>query len=152
MFNQHILFRFICFVFLALLSSCSEEKPIIPEQEKDFCTSIHRNDSLTLSKELAPVAELMQNKTGVYVLEDGDGAMVTRAWLSEYAEKTMDIQYFIFATDNVGLIACDYIVRAADRGVKVRILIDDIMVEAGPHDILTLDSHENISIKIYRPI
>lgn len=144
--------RVLTFITLAvILSSCSEEKPIIPEQKKDFCASIHRNDSLTLSKELEPVAELMQNKTGVFVLEDGDGAMVTRAWLSEYAEKTMDIQYFIFATDNVGLIACDYIVRAADRGVKVRILIDDIMVEAGPHDILTLDSHENISIKIYNP-
>lgn len=77
--------------------------------------------------------------------------MVARAWLSEYAEKTIDVQYFIFSTDNVGLIACDYLVRAADRGVKVRILIDDIMVEAGPHEILTMDSHENIEIKIYNP-
>ena len=62
----------------------------------------------------------MQNSTGVYVLEDGGGSMVARAWLSEYAEKTIDIQYFIFSTDNVGLIACDYLVRAADRGVPAR--------------------------------
>ena len=46
----------------------------------------------------------MEKKTGVYVLEDGDGSMVARAWLSEYAEKTIDVQYFIFSTDNVGLI------------------------------------------------
>ncbi len=149
--NRNILFKVLSYGLIPLVISCSEEKPTIPEQEKDFCASIHRNDSLSLSKELEPVKELMQNKTGVYVLEDGDGAMVTRAWLSEYAEKTMDIQYFIFSMDNVGLIACDYIVRAADRGVKVRILVDDIMVEAGPHEILTLDSHENISIKIYNP-
>jgi phosphatidylserine/phosphatidylglycerophosphate/cardiolipin synthase-like enzyme len=71
--------------------------------------------------------------------------------LAEYAEKTIDIQYFIFSPDNVGLIACDYLVRAADRGVKVRLLVDDIMVEAGVHEILTLDSHENIDIKIYNP-
>jgi len=135
----------------AILTSCSENKTEIPEQKKDFCIEIHKNDSTTLSKELAPVAELMQNKTGVYVLEDGGGSMVTRAWLSEYAEKTIDIQYFIFSTDNVGLIACDYLVRAADRGVKVRILVDDIMVDVGAHEILTLDSHENISIKIYNP-
>lgn len=95
--------------------------------------------------------DLMQTKTGVYVLEDGAGAMVTRAWLTEYAEKSIDIQYFIFSTDNVGLIACDYLVRAADRGVKVRIIVDDIMVDAGIQDILTMDSHENISIKIYNP-
>ena len=93
----------------------------------------------------------MAEKTGVHVLEDGAGSMVTRAWLTEYAEKTIDIQYFIFSTDNVGLIACDYLVRAADRGVKVRILVDDIMVDATVEDVLTLDSHENIDIKIYNP-
>lgn len=63
----------------------------------------------------------------------------------------MDIQYFIFSLDNVGLIACDYIVRAADRGVKVRILVDDIMVDADIDEVLTLDAHENIEIKIYNP-
>lgn len=137
-------------IYVALIS-CSQNTIEIPEQKKDFCSSIHCHDSTTLSKELQPVADLMQNKTGVYVLEDGDGSMVTRAWLSEYAEKTIDIQYFIFSTDNVGLIACDYLVRAADRGVQIRILVDDIMVEAGPHEILTMDSHKNISIKIYNP-
>ncbi len=134
-----------------LVSACGEEKELLPEQEKGFCEKIHRNDSLSLSKELKGLEDSLQTKTGVYVLEDGDAAMTARAWLSEYAEKTMDIQYFIFATDNVGLIACDYIVRAADRGVKVRILVDDIMVEAGVHDILTMDSHENIEIKVYNP-
>lgn len=93
----------------------------------------------------------MKNKTGVYVLEEGDGSMIARAWLSEHAERSIDIQYFIFSTDNVGLIACDYLVRAADKGVKVRILVDDIMVDAGPHEILTMDSHPNIEIKIYNP-
>lgn len=138
-------------IIVCLLNSCSEPKTEIPEQTKDFCASIHRSDSTSLSKELEPVNQMLDDKTGVYVLEDGDGSMVTRAWLSEYAEKTIDIQYFIFSTDNVGLIACDYLVRAADRGVKVRILVDDIMVEAGPREILAMDSHENIDIKIYNP-
>ena len=93
----------------------------------------------------------MESQTGVYVLEDGSGSMVARAWLTEYAEKTIDIQYFIFSTDNVGLIACDYLIRAADRGVKVRIIVDDIMVDADAEDILMFNSHENISVKIYNP-
>lgn len=134
-----------------LLISCSKKKTKLPTQKINFCERIHRNDTISLSKELASFSELMENKTGVYVLEDGGGSLVTRAWLCEYAEKTIDIQYFIFSTDNVGLIACDYLVRAADRGVKVRILIDDIMVDAGIGDILTLDSHENITIKVYNP-
>ncbi len=137
---------------ILIFSSCSEEKlDTIPEQKFDFCKSIHRDSSTSLSKELEPLKDSMANKTGVYVLEDGGTSLVARAWLSEYAEKTIDIQYFIFSTDNVGLIACDYLVRAADRGVKVRILVDDIMVEAGINDILTMDSHENIDIKIYNP-
>jgi putative cardiolipin synthase len=137
---------------ILLAASCSEEKQdLIPEAKSDFCSRIHRDTSTSLSKELEPLKDSMQNKTGVYVLEDGGNALLTRAWLSEYAEKTIDIQYFIFSTDNVGLIACDYLVRAADRGVKVRILVDDIMVEAGVHEILTMDSHENIEIRIYNP-
>jgi phosphatidylserine/phosphatidylglycerophosphate/cardiolipin synthase-like enzyme len=124
---------------------------IVPAQTSDFCSRIHTNDTSRLSTELMPFEELIRTKTGVYVLEDGGGSLITRAWLCEHAEKTIDIQYFIFSTDNVGLIACDYLVRAADRGVQVRIIVDDIMVEAGIHEILTIDSHKNISIRIYNP-
>lgn len=138
-------------VAIILLASCSQVKDKALISETDFCSSIHRNDSISLSGELEDISDLMKTKSGVYVLEDGGNAMVTRAWLSEYAEKSIDIQYFIFSTDNVGLIACDYLVRAADRGVKVRILVDDIMVDADIQDVLTLDSHENITIKIYNP-
>jgi phosphatidylserine/phosphatidylglycerophosphate/cardiolipin synthase-like enzyme len=143
--------KFCVFSFCILLASCSQTKNNSVLNENDFCSKIHRNENVSLSKELESVSQLMKNKTGVYVLEDGGGSLVTRAWLSEYAEKTIDIQYFIFSTDNVGLIACDYLVRAADRGVKVRILVDDIMVDADIEDVLTLDSHENISIKVYNP-
>lgn len=137
------------FIVLILITACKQD--IKETAQTDFCSTIHRNDSLTLTNQLEEVAEVMETKTGVYVLEDGSGSMVARAWLSEYAEKTIDIQYFIFSTDNVGLIACDYLVRAADRGVKVRILVDDIMVDADAEDILVFNSHENISVKIYNP-
>ena len=138
-------------LIIFLIAACSRQKDAIPEQTSDFCSSIHRNDSISLTEELEGLNELMKTKTGVYVLEDGAGSIVSRAWLTDYAEETIDIQYFIFSTDNVGLIACDYLVRAADRGVKVRILVDDIMVDAQLEDIVTMDSHKNIDIKIYNP-
>lgn len=130
---------------------CSAEKRVFKEHDKEFCLEIHRDSTITLSEQLAPVEELMSHKTGVYSLEEGDIAMVARAWLSEYAEKTIDIQYFIFSMDNVGIIAVDYLLRAADRGVKVRLLLDDLLVDADAEDIVELDLHENISIKIYNP-
>lgn len=136
-----------------ILSSCSNQHTETSESKTipDFCSQVHRDSSISFSHKLDSLSELMSNKTGVYVLEDGDGSMVARAWLSEYAEHTIDIQYFIFTADNVGLIAADYLVRAADRGVKVRILVDDVMVEADEESLLILDSHKNISIKIYNP-
>lgn len=118
---------------------------------EDHCQHICTDRNVSLSKALAKVDSLAQTKTGVCILDDGGKSLVARAWLSEYAEKTMDIQYFIFSLDNVGLIACDYVVRAADRGVKVRMLVDDLMVDADPEDILVLDAHPNINIKIYNP-
>lgn len=139
------------FLYCALIfTSCSEE-PLLSDTKTNFCDQIHRNDSVTLSDQLNPLEDKMEHQTGVYVLEDGSGSMVSRAWLCEYAEKSIDVQYFIFSTDNVGLIACDYLVRAADRGVKVRILVDDIMVEAGIENLLSFASHENITVKIYNP-
>lgn len=132
-----------------ILVSCNKKKEL--KTKTDFYINMNRNNSITLSNELEDLAPLMKDKTGVYVLEDGSGSMVARAWLTEYSEKTIDIQYFIFSTDNVGLIACDYLVRAADRGVKIRILVDDIMVDADIEDILTFNSHENITVKIYNP-
>lgn len=131
------------------LLSCDSNKSTL--QETDFCTSIHRNDSLSLSQELEDIKGRMDSLTGVYVLEDGGGSMVTRAWLTEYAEKTIDIQYFIFSLDNIGLIACDYLIRAADRGIQIRILVDDIMLDAEIEDLLIFNSHENITVKIYNP-
>jgi len=144
--KHSILYYYLAVIILFI--SCVKTNTATEIQE-DFCSNIHRNDSISLSNELKDISELMKTKTGVYILEDGGGALVTRAWLTAYAEKTIDIQYFIFSTDNVGLIACDYLVRAADRGVKIRILVDDIMVDADLNDILILDSHKNINIKVY---
>lgn len=69
------------------LLSCSYAQNIYVAQQQDFCNEIHRDSSITLTDQLLPVKHLMAEKTGVYSLEEGDMAMVARAWLSEYAEK-----------------------------------------------------------------
>src|SRR5512147_3192494 len=136
---------------VAILSGCTTETRPPVAADPDFCTTIHRDTTVHLARQLQPVESLMATRTGVYVLEDGDGAMIARAWLSEYAEHTIDVQYFIFSADNVGLIGADYLVRAADRGVRVRVLVDDLLVEADAAELLTLDAHPNLEIRIYNP-
>ncbi len=89
--------------------------------------------------------------TWAYVLEEGEQAIFSRAWLSAQAKRSIDIQYFIFSMDNVGIIALDYALQAADRGVMVRMLVDDIMLEVSREDISALNAHPNIEIRLYNP-
>ncbi len=143
--------RILFVIFFISIISCKDREPVIPKSEQDYCALLKANEIPALSNSLKSITENQKSKQGAYVLEEGGEAMISRAWLSESAEKSIDIQYFIFSTDNIGLIACDYLVRAADRGVKVRIIVDDILVDAPLTDIITLDAHPNIEIKIYNP-
>ncbi len=152
-FNLLRCFKYLPLAALALLSSaCVDNDERIPAVTKNYCADISSKPVTSLSQQLASIADKMKDKTGVYVLEQSTEAMLTRAWLTEYAEQTIDVQYFIFSTDNIGLIASDFLVQAADRGIKVRLLVDDIMIEARGDELLLLDAHENLSIRIYNPM
>lgn len=89
--------------------------------------------------------------TWAYVLEEGEEAVFARAWLGQNATRSIDIQYFIFSMDNVGIIALDHILRAANRGVQVRMLVDDFMLDVSAEDVVALNAHPNISIRVYNP-
>jgi putative cardiolipin synthase len=118
---------------------------------EDACAELPEQGPPRLSETLEPFGEQMAARTGTVVLEDGGGAMAMRAWLSDAAEKSIDIQYFIFSADNVGLIALDYLLRAAERGIVVRMLVDDLLVD-GDSDLLWLiDAHPYIEVRIYNP-
>ncbi|MBK8668925.1 MAG: phospholipase D family protein [Saprospiraceae bacterium] len=140
----------VCVYTIFIISAC-KQNPSMGNATNDYCSGVPHLDSTHIQDHLQTIDTLLINKSGAYVLEDGDGSMIARAWLTEHAQKTIDIQYFIFSVDNVGLIACDYLVRAADKGVKIRIRVDDVMVEAEPDDIMVMDAHPNIEIKIYNP-
>jgi putative cardiolipin synthase len=91
-------------------------------------------------------------QSAVYVLEKGEEALLTRAWLAASAEKTIDVQYFIWSTDNIGTLASESLLRAAERGVMIRVIVDDLLIDADPDTLLSLDDHSNIQIKIYNPL
>ncbi len=93
----------------------------------------------------------MSSQTGVYILEKGEEALTGRAWLGQHATQSIDIQYFIWSTDNVGILAAEQLLRAADRGVTVRVLVDDLLVDAEDKTLLLLSAHPNAEIRIYNP-
>jgi len=133
-----------------LLTACEPVPARRVAADPAFCAQVQTTGA-KLSEYLAPVGSQMRTRTGVYTLEEGDVSMVARAWLTDAAEHTIDVQYFIFTADNVGLIAVDYLLRAADRGVRVRLLVDDFMLKADGDALLALDAHPNLEIRLYNP-
>jgi putative cardiolipin synthase len=104
-----------------------------------------------LSENCAECEERMTEKTGVYILEKGEESLIGRAWLTQNAAHTIDVQYFIWSTDNVGTLAAEQLLRAAERGIRVRVLVDDLLVDAQGKTLLLLSAHPNAEIRIYNP-
>lgn len=90
-------------------------------------------------------------KTGVYVLDTGTQALLARAWLADHAKESIEVQYFIWSTDNIGILAAEALLRAADRGVRVRVIVDDLMIDAPDKSLLALARHSKVDIRIYNP-
>ena len=99
-----------------------------------------------------PCNDKIATQTGSYILEKGEEALISRAWLAENATDSIDVQYFIWSTDNIGILAGEALLTAAERGVKVRVLVDDLLVDAQSQTLLILAAHPNVSIKIYSSI
>lgn len=135
---------FTCLVLFSCKTNYIKYKP----QQKYTCEP---SDTNNIHTALDFSGRDLQQETAVLSLDNDVISLTSRAWLCDHAKKTLDIQYYIFSRDRIGLISFDYLVRAADRGVKIRMIIDDATVKSGKREILMLDSHENIEIRIYNP-
>ena len=89
--------------------------------------------------------------TGVRILDGGADAFTERLALIESAQRSIDAQYYIWNSDLTGQYMAQAIHAAAERGVHVRLLLDDINVAGRDATIAALDSHRNIEIRIYNP-
>ncbi|MCW8825339.1 MAG: phospholipase D family protein [Gammaproteobacteria bacterium] len=116
--------------------------------------------ALLLLSSLSPASPLESLKaeasqhpgtSGVTVLEKGEASLLARAWLTEKATSSIHVQYFIWSTDNIGTLASEALLRAADRGIKVKVIVDDLLIDAEPETLLSLGLHPNVEIKIYNP-
>ncbi len=104
-----------------------------------------------LEERVLPLVRSHEGQTGVYVLEKGEEALLSRAWLADHATTSINVQYFIWSSDNIGTLAAENLLRAAERGVVVRVLVDDLMVDAPDQFLLALAAHPKVAIKIYNP-
>jgi putative cardiolipin synthase len=90
--------------------------------------------------------------SGYAVLNLGKEALQWRLALIDSAQKSIDIQYFIWHSDDaVGVLLLDRVIRAADRGVKVRLLLDDSQIADSRKKVAGLNLHPNLEVRGYNP-
>ena len=104
-----------------------------------------------IEENCASCLDRMADETGGYILEKGEESLIGRAWLTAHAQQSIDVQYFIWSSDNIGTLAAEGLLRAAERGVRVRVIVDDITIDAGEDTLLLLAAHDNVHIRIYNP-
>ena len=104
-----------------------------------------------LGRSLAPQVAAHPGQSGFYLLPDGRDAFAARVLLARAAQRTIDAQYYIWHGDLTGMFLFGELRKAADRGVRVRLLIDDNNT-AGLDDLLAgLDAHPKIEVRLFNP-
>jgi cardiolipin synthase C len=104
-----------------------------------------------LGRSVMPLARSHAGKSGVFALRHGRDAFAARALLADAAERTLDIQYYIWRDDMSGTLLLAALRRAADRGVRVRLLLDDNNTAGLDPILAALDAHANIEVRLFNP-
>ncbi|MFS6938227.1 phospholipase D family protein [Neisseria animaloris] len=145
-------FTFTCLMISALLSGCMS----LPTLENRTVTQyLDVPPSPRLKSALKPTrgkdTGIEAGTSGIYILDDAHDAFVARATLIESADHTLDIQYYIWHNDVSGKLLFNMLHRAAERGVRVRLLLDDNNTNGLDNVLTALNSHPNIEIRLFNP-
>jgi cardiolipin synthase C len=107
--------------------------------------------STRFAQTLASESRTHPGKSAFRLINIGVDGFLMRLEMIDSAERTLDLQYFIFREDESGHLLTDALVRAANRGVRVRVLVDDGDTVAGDEQLLALSGHALIEIRVFNP-
>lgn len=135
-------------IAIVALAGC---KTLDVDFPKEPSVAIAPQASATLLNRFSPKVAVTGEQSGFRLLVEGPDAFVARALLAGAAERTLDVQYYMIHADDTGSLLADALLRAADRGVRVRVLVDDIYASESDHEIAALDLHENVEVRLFNP-
>lgn len=121
----------------------------LPERRQS-CKAENTRETI-LGKAAQRWIERHQASAGLYRLDSGQDAMGARVGLIDRAEQTIDVQSYLIKDDVSGNLIGLHLAAAADRGVRVRLLMDDALTEEVDSGLLSLDKHENIEVRVFNP-
>src|SRR4029450_197402 len=126
-----------------LLSACSTT--VNWKYPRPPSTAFAHPQTTTLGALFPEATGQRRSLSGFSVVREGERAFMARLAMVDLAEKSLDAQYYIWDGDITGQILADRLIRAADRGVRVRILMDDhYLTKARDFRLAALDAHPNI--------
>ncbi len=142
--------RSMCASLAVLLSACA---PVPLDQPKAVTQAAIAPVSSELKQAAATItANGNPSQSALILLVEGNEALGARLRLIERAEHTLDLQYFLFKPDLAGALVAQALLDAADRGVRVRFLVDDIFTTVPDTSLGLLDVHPNIEVRVFNPV
>jgi cardiolipin synthase C len=136
-------------LFLLLIISGCSSIPKDVERLKSY--ALTETNNTTLAELVLDEQEKHHNLSGFFLLDRGKAALDARLALVDNAEKSIDIQTFIWKQDTASRILAERLLNAADKGVRVRILIDDFNLKNRDFGMAAFDAHPNVNIRIFNP-
>ena len=135
----------LCLILLANCTSLPDKDPGTPAILQEY------DRTARLATIFDPAVIKHSDDSGFILLRDGDRALRERLYLADIADHSIDVQYYIWNSDMSGKLLARKLIEAADRGVSVRILLDDFSVGDRNEQLMTLNSHANIQVRVYNP-
>jgi phosphatidylserine/phosphatidylglycerophosphate/cardiolipin synthase-like enzyme len=89
--------------------------------------------------------------SGIRLLSSGESAFDSLIALADHAERTLDVQYYIIRQDESARTILEHVRAAADRGVRVRVLVDDLNTSGEDRRFMHLEQHANIDVRVFNP-
>ena len=133
---------------VALTTGCASLPPL---QDRNVSAALIDTADTRLGRAVAPYVAANRGKSGIHAFPEPHAAFAARVRLAEAAEKSLDAQYFIWNGDQVGNLLFEALWKAAERGVRVRLLLDDANTSGLDPTIAALDAHPNIEVRLYNP-
>ena len=140
---------FILIALLSTLAGCASAPLDSPKEESYAIADISETRESIRAKEWVDGKD---DVNGFYPLTQGFDAFGTRLALMDSAEASIDAQYFLMKPDDAGMVFASRLLEAADRGVRVRFLLDDIFTTVKDSSLAALDAHPNIEVRVFNPI
>lgn len=145
---SNALYRIVVLISILLAGGCAT----LPQNvERPVSTAYTDTEETFIGRRVAEEGRDRGEMSGYHLLVDGLDAFVARMVLADRAERSIDAQYYLLHKDVVGSLFIDRLYKAAERGVRVRLLVDDIGLEGRDFGAAVLDAHPNMEVRFFNP-